>query len=72
MARDYLLKGEELWLRFNVKEKEKHAWYYLSVRDLLKEFAGTPQYLEYVLLCEQVFCETAEKNDSGEQDDGRE
>lgn len=63
MARDYLLKGEELWQRFNVKEKEKHAWYYLSVRDLLKEFDGTPQYLEYVILCEQVFCEAAGKKE---------
>ena len=71
MARDYLLKGEELWLRFNVKEKEKHAWYYLSIRELLKEFAGTPQYLEYSMLCAQVFYESDGTYDSGEQNDGR-
>lgn len=55
MARDYLLKGEELWQRFNVKEKEKHAWYYISMKEVLKELSGTPQYQEYTELCDQVF-----------------
>ena len=60
MARDYLLKGEELWERFNVKEKEKHAWYYTSMKEALKELSGTAQYQEYTELCEQVFGGTKE------------
>lgn len=57
MARDYLLKGEELWERFNVKEKRLHAWYYLSVKARLRDLADTPQYKEYAELCTQVFGE---------------
>lgn len=55
MARDYLLKGEELWQRFRVKEKSLHAWYYLSVKERLSELSDTPQYREYAELCERVF-----------------
>lgn len=56
-ARDYLLVGEEIWQRFNVKEKEKHAWYYTSMIGLLEDFRATPEYQEYVKLCGQVFGE---------------
>lgn len=55
MARDYLLKGEELWQRFNVKEKSLHAWYYNSMKERLQELSDTPQYREYAALCAQVF-----------------
>lgn len=55
MARDYLLKGEELWERFNVKEKALHAWYYNSMKERLRELEFTSQYREYVALCAQVF-----------------
>lgn len=54
-ARDYLLVGEEIWQRFNVKEKKLHAWYYTSMVELLKDFEGTPEYGEYVSLCRKVF-----------------
>lgn len=56
-ARDYLLVGEQIWERFNVKEKEKHAWYYTSMIERLQELKATPQYQEYVELCVQVFGE---------------
>lgn len=55
MARDYLLVGEELWQRFNMKDREKQAWYYTSMIELLKEFKETPEYQEYVRLCGRVF-----------------
>ena len=55
MARDYLLVGEELWQRFNMKDKEKQAWYYTSMIDLLKDLNETPEYQEYVRLCGKVF-----------------
>ena len=54
-ARDYLLEGENIWERFNVKEKDKHAWYYNSMVDLLKELGDFPEYQEYVRLCRTVF-----------------
>lgn len=54
-ARDYLLVGEEVWQRFNVKERRMHAWYYTSMIESLAVFKETPQYQEYVALCRQVF-----------------
>ncbi len=55
LARDYQLVGEELWQRFNMKDKEKQAWYYVSMIDLLKDFNETAVYQEYVHLCGRVF-----------------
>ena len=52
---DYLLVGEELWQRFNMKDREKQAWYYTSMIDLLKDLNETPEYQEYVRLCGKVF-----------------
>ena len=57
-ARDYILVGEKLWERFNVKEKEKHAWYYNSMVELLGELKEYPEYQEYVRLCRSVFGRT--------------
>ena len=54
-ARDYLLEGENIWERFNVKEKDKLAWYYNPMVDLLKELGDYPEYQEYVRLCRTVF-----------------
>lgn len=54
-ARDYLLIGEQIWERFNVKEKAKHAWYYTSMVELLRELNQFPEYQEYVRLCGKVF-----------------
>lgn len=54
-ARDYLLMGEEIWKRFNVKDKERHAWYYLSMAEVLKDLEECPEYQEYVKLCKLVF-----------------
>lgn len=54
-ARDYILLGEEIWQRFNVKEKEKHAWYYRAMVELLRELESFPAYQEYVGLCRIVF-----------------
>lgn len=54
-ARDYFLLGEDIWQRFNVKDKKKHAWYYTSMVGLLKELETFPEYREYVELCRLVF-----------------
>lgn len=54
--RDYPVHGENLWLRFRMKEKQIIAWYYKGVRDSLKPSLGyTPAFLEYHELVEKVF-----------------
>ena len=40
---------------FNMKDREKQAWYYTSMIDLLKDLNETPEYQEYVRLCGKVF-----------------
>ncbi len=57
MHRDYLAIGDELWDRFNQKDKAEHAWYYKSIAGLLADFSGFPVYEEYVELVNKVFGE---------------
>jgi len=54
-ARDYLLMGDEIWQRFNEKDKAQHAWYYLNIARLLSELEKFGAYQEYKTLCEYVF-----------------
>lgn len=56
-ARDYLVLGDEIWLRFNEKRKSEHAWYYKGVAERISELKEYPAYEEYVKLCEKVFGE---------------
>ena len=53
--RDYLKIGDELWDRFNQKDKSEHAWYYKSIAELLSDLGNTPAYQEYVELVDKVF-----------------
>lgn len=54
-ARDYMMVGEEIWQRFNEKDKSKHKWYYGSIMRELEELLEYPAYQEYVLLFHKVF-----------------
>lgn len=54
-ARDLLFMGDDVWLRFNEKEKSEHAWYYKGIGQRLTELRGLPAYEEYIKLCEKVF-----------------
>lgn len=45
--RDYQILGDSLWGRFNVKEKEKHKWYYSSIGQNIKQLKDTREYKEY-------------------------
>ena len=54
-ARDYMVIGDAVWERFNVKEKKMHAWYYCGIADALEELSTHFYYDEYVLLCRKVF-----------------
>lgn len=53
--RDYLTIGEDLWKRFNQKDKIMHGWYYLSVADALSELSDTFAWKEYRWLIHEVF-----------------
>ncbi len=54
-ARDYYLMGDDLWLRFNEKDKLEHAWYYNGIAKRLTGLEEFPAYQEYIKLCEKVF-----------------
>ena len=53
--RDYNKLGEELWNRFNQKDKKEHAWYYGSFIETLAEYKGTAAYEEYCELVNKIF-----------------
>ncbi len=56
LARDYAQVGDDLWLRFNQKDKAMHGWYYSSLYDVLaREFGDVPPVTEYKALLAQVF-----------------
>ena len=48
-VRDYLVLGDEVWQRFNQKDKEMQGWYYKGVAEALKEFKGHIYYEEYLM-----------------------
>lgn len=50
--RDYQILGDSLWERFNVKEKEKHKWYYSSIAKNIRQIKDTREYKEYKELLE--------------------
>lgn len=54
--RDYQECGEELWKRFNMKDKQVIGWYYKGIRDSLQEeMEGTAAFQEYCELIEKNF-----------------
>lgn len=54
-AKDYLLVGEDVWLRFHEKDKLKHGWYYGGILKELEDMQEYPSYQEYRLLYHKVF-----------------
>ena len=57
IARDYRVKGDELWQMFRVKDKATHAWRYKGLRDALSELSDTPAFHEFDTLVEEIFNE---------------
>ena len=57
MYKDYCTIGDELWQRFNQKNKAEHAWYYKSIGEKLDKLNDTVPYHEYIDLVERVFSE---------------
>jgi len=58
IARDYAVKGDELWKIFHAKNKSDHEWHYRGLADSLKELSDTFAYKEFMTLIDQVFGST--------------
>lgn len=55
IARDYAIKGDELWKIFHVKDRKDHEWHYRGLADSLRELKDTEAYREFESLINQVF-----------------
>lgn len=53
--RDYNTIGDELWQRFNQKDKNEHYWYYQGVADCLAELNVHQACKEYCDLINKTF-----------------
>ncbi len=53
--RDYRLIGDDLWQRFNQKDKNEHYWYYNGIAECLSELRNHPAYNEYIDLIKKTF-----------------
>jgi GTP diphosphokinase / guanosine-3',5'-bis(diphosphate) 3'-diphosphatase len=52
---DYQQIGDQLWERFNQKDKAEIGWYYRSVVDAIRELAEYPAWQELDELIGKVF-----------------
>ena len=52
---DYREKGEEIWLKFNMKDPKEQEWYYRGVGNVLAELSDLPEYKEYISIVNEVF-----------------
>lgn len=57
LVKDYKEVGDELWNRFNMKDKKMQGWYYRSIIDSLSSMKEYPQYQEYKELVHSLFGE---------------
>lgn len=55
ICRDYNRLGDNLWERFNQKDKNEHAWYYGGIAERLTFLKETEAYKEYEELLKKVF-----------------
>ncbi len=55
IARDYAVKGEELWKIFHAPHPSDHAWHYRGLADSLRELSDTFAFKEFESLINQVF-----------------
>ena len=55
IARDYAVKGDELWKIFHAKDPKDHEWHYRGLADSLSDLKDTFAYKEFVSLIDQVF-----------------
>lgn len=53
--RDYIALGDQLWQRFNQKDKNEHYWYYQGIAERLAELKEYQAYKEYCELIKNTF-----------------
>jgi len=53
--RDFLISGDAIWEKFNMKDIREQEWYYRSVAEVLSELSDFPIYQEYVRILDVVF-----------------
>lgn len=53
--RDYNTIGDQVWIRFNQKDKKEHHWYYKSIAECLSELSEYQVYKEYCELVKKTF-----------------
>lgn len=54
-AMDYLVIGDELWQKFNEKDKKYHQWYIEGILNAVRDMADYPAYQELKCLYKIVF-----------------
>ena len=55
IARDYAVKGEELWKIFHAPHPSDHEWHYRSLANSLRELEDTFAFKEFESLINQVW-----------------
>ena len=55
IARDYKKTGDEVWQRFNQKDKKQQAWYYRELLAAFKPLEAYDAYEEFSMLVKSVF-----------------
>ncbi len=55
IARDYAVKGDELWKIFHASDPKDHEWHYRGLANSLRELADTFAFQEFEALIDQVF-----------------
>ena len=53
--RDSVCQGDEIWERFNQKDKQMHEWYYRTIGEHLSTLSEHVAYQEYCRLVDMVF-----------------
>ena len=55
IARDYAVKGDELWKIFHASDPKDHEWHYRGLANSLRELSDTFAFQEFEALIDQVF-----------------
>ena len=55
IARDYAVKGDELWKIFHASDPKDHEWHYRGLAHSLRELSDTFAFQEFEALIDQVF-----------------
>ena len=54
-ARDYMVIGDEIWQRFNEKNRESHRWYLAGILDSLQDLKDLAAFQELERLYQLVY-----------------